>query len=234
MSDLFDSPVPLPVAQEITDETDIVAIGGRVTPGALLASYRAGRFPMAIRVEDDEESDRYATAWFAPAQRAVLRYPGSHVSRSLRRSMRRFRITYDTDFDGVLAGCADPARPHAWITDDYRAVYRELFARGEAHSVEVWRGDVLAGGLLGVSMGGLFCADTMFHRITDASKAAVAGLSARVFDGAAGGARMIEAQWLTDHLATLGFVELPRATYEAELPRLLALPPPFPKVPRPQ
>lgn len=232
MSDIFSSPVPLPAPPELTAESDIVALGGLITADTLLASYRAGRFPMTVEVAGADGRDYPATAWFAPAQRSVLRFPGSHVSRSLRRSMRRFRITYDTDFAGVLAGCADPARPHSWITPDYRTAYLELFDRGEAHSVEVWRGDVLAGGLLGVSMGGLFCADSMFHRITDASKAAVSGLSSRVFAGPAGAARMVEAQWLTDHLATLGFVEMPRASYEAALPALLAMPSAFPRAER--
>lgn len=173
------------------------------------------------------------TAWFSPDPRAVLSWPGMRVSRSLRRSMRRFDITYDLAFDQVLEGCADPSRPHGWITPDYLTAYRELFAAGHAHSVEVWRageigGDVV-GGLMGVELGGLFCADSMFRRVTDASKAAVAGLSARIFDETEpnGRRRLIDAQWLTGHLASLGFGPAPRDDYLSGLPVLVSRPAAF-------
>lgn len=219
----FDEPVA--VAAELTAETDIVAIGGHVSARSLIAAYARGMFPMDINADVGGSDLVRLTAWFAPDQRAVLRFPGMHVSRSLRRAMRRFQVTLDSDFEGVLAGCADPARPHGWITADYAETYRELHGLGFAHSVEVWDADGLAGGLLGVQLGGLFCADSKFHRVTDASKAAVAGLSDLVFGAADADSRLIDAQWLTPHLESLGFRGLARADYESLLPGLLSMPP---------
>ncbi|MFI0431971.1 MAG: leucyl/phenylalanyl-tRNA--protein transferase [Candidatus Nanopelagicales bacterium] len=217
----------VPVSQELTDETDIVLLGGRVSAASVLASYRRGMFPMVIEVEADGEGETVC-AWYAPAERAVLRYPGMRVSRSLRRSLRRFDVTFDRDFEGVLAGCADPSRSGAWITQEYARTYRELAAAGYAHSVEVWHEGELVGGLLGVELGGLFCADSKFRTVTDASKVAVAALSGLVFSAERADQRVIDAQWLTDHLASLGFVGVDRRRYEAALPSLLELPPVFP------
>jgi leucyl/phenylalanyl-tRNA--protein transferase len=208
------------VPAEVTAATDIVAIGGQLTAQGLLDAYSQAEFPMEIEVDHG----RRVTAWYSPAARAVLQRPGMHVSRSLRRSMRGFAITYDRAFDEVLAGCADPDREHGWINAGYQRVYTELFGAGHAHSVEVWQAGELVGGLIGVERGGLFCADSKFRRVTDASKAAVAGLSALVFSGGWGPDRMIDAQWLTDHLESLGFRPMPRAEYRAELPRLLRVP----------
>lgn len=211
---------PRRVPPEVTAATEIVAVGGRVTAEMLRRSYAAGVFPMDAEVAPGITR----TTWISPEQRAIMTFPGMPVSRSLRRSMRRFTITYDAAFAGVLEGCADPSRPHGWITADYRRAYTELAREGSAHSVEVWQGQTLVGGLIGVELGGLFCADSMFRRVTDASKAAVAGLSQRVFEGEFGPRRAIDAQWLTDHLATLGFRAVPRDDYVAALPALLALP----------
>ncbi len=208
------------VPAEVTAATDIVAIGGVLTASNLLRAYAHAEFPMDV----DIDRGRRVTAWYSPATRAVLRYPGMHVSRSLRRSLRGFTLSYDNAFDEVLAGCADPKREHGWITADYERVYRELFRAGYAHSVEVWQGGELVGGLIGVERGGLFCADSKFRRVTDASKAAVAGLSDLMFAGRWGQHRMIDAQWITDHLASLGFTEMPRAQYLAALPALLRVP----------
>lgn len=218
----------LPVAPEVTAETDIVAVGGSISAQTVLRAYMLGLFPMDIDADIGGPELVGITAWFAPAQRAVLRYPGMHVSRSLRRAMRGFGISVDQDFSAVLAGCSDPTRPRGWINEAYQAAYLELHQAGFAHSVEVWHGGELAGGLLGVQVGGLFCADSKFHRVTDASKAALAGLCSYVFGAADGHERLIDAQWLTEHLASLGFQAMPRADYEALLPALLALPPVFP------
>lgn len=217
----FDEPAPVPA--EVTAETDIVALGGRITPRSLVDGYARGIFPMGIVAEVGEDELVHVNAWFAPAERAVLRHPGMHVSRSLRRAMRGFAITVDSDFAGVLAGCADPVRPHGWITAEYAAAYRELHSAGIAHSVEVWQAGELVGGLLGLQLGGLFCADSKFHRAANASKAAVAGLSEVVFGAGDGAERLIDAQWLTPHLASLGFQTMLRADYEALLPGLLSL-----------
>lgn len=217
----------LPVAPEFTAETDIVAIGGHISARTVVWAYLRGLFPMEIDADVGEPELVKITAWFAPAERAVLRYPGMHVSRSLRRDRHRFRTTFDVDFDAVLSGCADPTRAGGWINDDYQAAYRELHATGFAHSVEVWQGDELAGGLIGVQLGGLFCADSKFHRVANASKVAVAALSERVFGTDDANMRVIDAQWLTPHLASLGFQPLLRADYEALLPELLESPPVF-------
>lgn len=208
------------VPSALTAATDIVGIGGSVTPDALLAGYAMGIFPMAIEIAESGP----ALGWFAPAERAVLRYPGMHISRSLRRSLRHFDITYNTAFGEVVAGCADPARDHGWITPEYRHAYQSLHQAGHAHSVEVWQSGELVGGLIGIELGGLFCADSKFRRVTDASKAAVAGLSQLVFEGEAGPHRMIDAQWITAHLASLGFQTVSGKDYARLVPGLLAVP----------
>lgn len=205
---------------DVTAATEVVALGGTVSADELVAGYGRGEFPMYVKIGPGLQ----APAWYSPAERAVLRYPGMHVSGSLRRSMRRFTITYDEAFDDVLAGCADPSREHGWITGDYQATYLRLADAGRAHSVEVWQSGDLVGGLIGVELGGLFCADSKFRRVTDASKAAVAGLSDLVFGGQWGPERLVDAQWLTDHLASLGFRALPRGEYLAALPRLQQVP----------
>ena len=147
--------------------------------------------------------------WFSPDPRAVLPVDGVHVSRSLARSRRRFEVRIDTAFAEVVAACGDPARPGGWITPDMIEAYALLHTLGWAHSVEVWSAEgTLAGGLFGIAIGGLFAAESKFHRDTDASKVAVVALAELV--GAAGDAadRVIDVQWSSDHLATLGVVEI--------------------------
>lgn len=137
-----------------------------------------------------------------------------HVSRSLHRSMGRFETTVDHDFERVVRGCGDPRRPHGWITEDFVRAYTRLHELGWAHSVEVWEQDQLVGGLYGVGIGAFFAGESMFHRRTDASKAALAhatGLFADVADA------VFDIQWLTPHLASLGAVEIPRSDYLALL-----------------
>ncbi len=220
------------LSPDVTAQTEVVLLGGAVTAVTLENSYRQGLFPMSIDVDMGPGAPpEAACGWFAPARRAVLRYPGMQVSRSLRRSLRGFEVTYDRDFGAVLAGCADPSRSGGWIAEDYEHAYLELAAAGRAHSVEVWQDGRIVGGLIGLELGGLFCADSKFRTVTDASKAAVAGLSQLVFSAPAAERRLIDAQWRTSHLASLGFAELERSRYEAELPGLLELPPAFPPAP---
>jgi leucyl/phenylalanyl-tRNA--protein transferase len=170
------------------------------------------------------------------------------VSRSLRRSLRRFEIRVDTAFDAVIDACGDPTRPHGWISPDIRVAYRRLHELGWVHSVEAWtipgvgspdvgsaasgNGDgagvndgapALVGGLYGVAIGGLFAGESMFHRRTDASKAALVGLVSLLRAGGDDG-RMLDVQWLTPHLATLGAVELPRAEYVRRVADAVQLP----------
>ena len=163
-------------------------------------------------------------AWWAPDPRGVIPLDGLHVSRSLRRSCQRFEIRVDTAFDAVIRGCADPSRPSGWIDDEFIAAYTRLHELGWVHSVEAWtRGDVpeLAGGVYGVAIGGLFAGESMFHRRTDASKAALAGLVERLRPG---GATLFDVQWQTEHLATLGAREIPRDRYLGLLADALARP----------
>jgi len=199
---------------------EIVAVGADLAPGTLLAAYRRGLFPMRLR-------KRGPIGWWSPDPRGIIPLDGLHVSRSLRRSCARYGITVDVAFDDVVRGCADPSRPHGWIDRHFVAAYDELHRLGWAHSVEVWTGDDaasrrLAGGLYGVSIGGLFAAESKFHRERDASKVAVVALVELL---RAGGASLLDVQWSTPHLETLGAVAIPRAEYLARLAHALTLPP---------
>ena len=197
-----------------TDGHGLVGIGADDEPGTILAAYRSGMFPMPIEAEGE-------LAWWSPDPRGVLELDELHVSRSLRRSMRRFEFQVDTAFDAVVAGCADPARPHGWIDQRIRHAYRRLHDLGWAHSIETWLDGELVGGLYGLGIGGLFAAESKFHRVTDASKAAVVALVHGLDDGHE---RLIDVQWQTDHLATLGVSSIDRTTYRHRLPTILSTP----------
>ena len=158
-----------------------------------------------------------------PVQRGILPLAGLVVSRSLRRSVRRFEIRVDTAFAEVVDGCADPARDGGWIDRDIRSAYLRLHELGWAHSVEAWRDGRLAGGLYGVAIGGLFAGESMFHREQDASKVALVGLVGLLRDEYAD-RRLVDVQWRTDHLASLGVVAVPRPTYLSSLRDALELP----------
>lgn len=194
----------LPPAHSAGDD-DLVGIGADLEPGTLLAAYRSGLFPMHL-------SGQRLVGWWSPARRGVLPLDGLIVSRSLRRSCGRFDLRFDTAFDEVLMACADPSRDGAWINDEIRTAYNRLHHLGWAHSVECWDPDTdtLVGGLYGVQINGLFAGESMFHHVTDASKVALVGLveHLRSID-----AVLLDVQWLTDHLASLGAIEIPRAEY---------------------
>lgn len=196
---------------------DLVALGADLAPGTLVAAYRHGLFPMP---SGPSGSPPY---WFCPVERGILPLDGLRVPRSLRRSQRRFEIRVDTAFAEVVDGCADPSRPGAWIDADIRAAYLGLHELGWAHSVEAWHDGRLAGGVYGVAIGGLFAGESMFHRETDASKVALAGLVELMRDEHAA-RRVLDVQWQTTHLATLGVVTVPRPTYLALLADALLLP----------
>ena len=189
----------------VPDEAGIVAVGADLAPGTLLAAYRAGLFPMKVQGH---------LAWFSPDPRAVIPLDGLRVTRSLRRSARRYRTTVDRAFDQVTAACGNPQRPHGWIDDDFRVAYGDLHRLGWAHSVECWDGDDLVGGLYGVSIGRFFAGESMFHSATDASKVALLHLVDMLapLDGA-----LLDVQWTTDHLTSLGAVELPAREYRSLL-----------------
>lgn len=203
-----------------TAEGDLVAVGADLAPGTVLAAYRRGLFPMAVH---DPGWPRRAMAWWSPEERGVLPVTGMRVSRSLRQSARRFEIRVDTAFSAVVAGCADPRRSGAWIDEDIVAAYGELYRLGWAHSVEAWHDGELGGGLYGVAIGGLFAGESMFSRVRDASKVALLGL-VDLLDDEHADQRLLDTQWQTPHLASLGVVEVPRQEYLQRLQRALTLP----------
>ncbi len=151
------------------DEHGVVGVGADLAPGTLLLAYRSGLFPMPV--------DRHGpVAWWSPDPRGVVPLDALEVSRSLRRSCRRYEVRIDTAFASVVRACADPARAGGWISPEIQDAYGELHRLGWAHSVETWDGDHLAGGLYGVAVGGLFAGESMFHRRPDASKVALVAL----------------------------------------------------------
>jgi leucyl/phenylalanyl-tRNA--protein transferase len=189
------------------DAEGLVAQGGDLEPGTIVAAYRQGIFPWPY--------DESAMLWWSPDPRAVLPLDALHVSRSLARTLRRggFRVTLNAAFEAVIDGCA--AREETWITPSMRAAYVRLHGLGWAHSVEVWGTDgVLGGGLYGVAIGGLFAAESMFHRLTDASKVAVVAL---VQHARRVGTTLLDVQVPSDHLTTLGARAIPRAEYLTRL-----------------
>jgi len=202
------------------DGQDLVCVGGALSPGLLLDGYRSGLFAMAVRVRH-----RDVLGWFSPDPRGVLEPEQVHRSRTDRRLATRFETRVDTAFDEVVAGCADPARDGAWIDADYAAVYADLHRSGRAHSVETWADGRLVGGLFGVSVGGLFAAESKFHRQTGASRAAVVAL-AQLLASEATGPRLIDVQWATPHLESLGVTELARPHYLRRLAELVEVPEP--------
>lgn len=208
----------LPSPADVGD-SDLVGVGADLRPGTLLAAYRAGMFPMPVRSSGP-------IGWWSPDPRGVLPLDGLRVSRSLRRSCRDYEVRIDTAFAEVMEACADPSRPGGWITPAFRSAYEELHVLGWAHSVEAWTHDgELAGGLYGVAIGGLFAGESMYHRRTDASKVALVELVRRLSaDGDP--RRLLDVQWCTDHLATLGVVEVPRPAYLARLAEAVAAPDP--------
>lgn len=198
---------------------DLVALGGGLDAGTILTSYSRGLFPMDVPL-GPELGGGEALGWWSPDPRGVLELDDLRVSRSLAQSCRRFTVTFDTCFEHVMRACADPRRPQGWITEDFIDAYVELHVLGFAHSVEVWREEELVGGLYGVEIGGLFAGESMFHRARDASKVALVALVTRL--RGCPGRRIIDVQWSTSHLASLGVTEISRTEYLARLPELTA------------
>lgn len=187
-----------------------------ITPELIVRAYRAGIFPMS---EDAEDEDLF---WVSPEMRGIIPLDGFRLSTSLRKAIRKsgFTVKVDTDFEGIIEGCATVGaeRDTTWINRTIRAVYGELFRRGVAHTVEVWDGAELVGGLYGLAIGGAFFGESMFHRKTNASKMAMAHLVERL---KAGGFVLLDTQFVTDHLASLGGIEIPREQYEERLAEAL-------------
>ena len=198
-----------------------MAFGADLAPGTVLAAYRHGLFPMAV--DGPGVHGRPELAWWSPELRGVLRVHGLRVTRSMRQSARRFELRVDTAFAEVVTGCADPARPGGWIDEAIVAAYTALHELGWAHSVEAWRDGRLVGGLYGVAVGGLFAGESMFSRARDASKVALMGLVEMLDDDHAAD-RLLDTQWQTPHLASLGVQEIPRRDYLERLEQALGLP----------
>ncbi len=196
-------------------EDDVVAVGADLEPGTVLAAYRSGLFPMPM-------SEVEAMSWWSPVRRGVLPLDGLRITRSMRQSAKHFTVTIDQAFEDVVRNCADEDRPGGWIDANLATCYATLHELGWAHSIEVWRDDQLVGGLYGVAIGGLFAGESMFHSERDASKVALMGLVELLDDGQAG--RLLDVQWSTPHLMSLGVVEFWRADYLAMLRRALVLP----------
>ena len=221
-------PVVPPPSRYVFDATgaepgeDLVGVGADLAPGTVLEAYAKGLFPMGLGRDGAPP-----IGWWSPDPRGILRPADLHISRSLQRSLRRFEVCVDTDFAGVVAGCAEPSRTGRWITAEIVAAYTELHRLGWAHSIEVMRDDRLVGGLYGIAVGGLFAGESMFHRENDASKAAVAGL-VDVVAADRDPRRVIDVQWRTPHLATLGVTEVPRSEYLRLLAGALTAPLPAP------
>jgi leucyl/phenylalanyl-tRNA--protein transferase len=187
-----------------------------ITPQVLLKAYSCGIFPMA------ESADDPALYWIEPQQRGVLPLDGLHIPRRLLRTVRTttFRVKVDSDYDGVIDGCAAPraGRMSTWINTRIRTLYRELFDLGACHTVEVWNGDKMVGGLYGVALKSAFFGESMFSTERDASKIALVHLAARLIRG---GFTLLDTQFVTDHLRQFGTIELDRMTFQRELENAL-------------
>ncbi len=213
------SPYILPDPLEIEPGHDIVALGADLAPGTLLAAYRAGLFPMPI----DPRRRRSKLAWYSPDPRGIIPLDGLVVSKSLRASCRKYDTRIDTDFRGVMERCADPGREGRWITTEFIDAYVRLAELGWAHSVETYLDDELVGGLYGISVNRFFAGESMFHTATDASKVALVHLVDALN---ASGAELLDTQWLTPHLASLGGIEVERPHYLELLARAITPDPP--------
>ena len=194
---------------EAWPDEDLVRLGADLEPSTVIAGYRRGIFPMEIT------SLRGVIGWWSPDPRGILPLDGLRVTRSMRQSARRFEVRVDSCFERVIRGCADPSRADGWITAEFIAAYTRLHHLGWAHSVEVFdHVGELAGGLYGVKVDGLFAGESMFHVKRDASKVA---LMALVDLMRSTGMTLLDVQWRTEHLASLGAIAIPRQEYLARL-----------------
>jgi leucyl/phenylalanyl-tRNA--protein transferase len=201
------------------DSDGFLAAGGDLLPGTLLLAYRNGIFPWTTR----------PITWWSPDPRAIIPLAGIHVSRSLRKTMRRgmFRVSFDQAFRAVMEGCAAarPGREETWISPQFITAYCRLHELGYARSVEVWKGEELAGGLYGVCLGGFFAGESMFAEARDASKVALVSMVQRL---AGAGFALFDVQLMTPHLKAMGAVEIPREEYLRRLAAATELPVSFP------
>lgn len=190
------------------DDDDLITLGADLAPATLVSAYSNGFFPMPVG------DGRRSIGWFSPDPRGVIPIDGLHVSRSLRKHLCRFRYSVDTCFERIMRECGDERRPHGWIDEDFVAAYTEMHRLGWAHSVEVWLGDELVGGVYGVRIARFFAGESMFHRVTDASKAALVALVEAL---RASGAELFDVQWTTPHLVSMGAIDVSRSDYHRRL-----------------
>jgi leucyl/phenylalanyl-tRNA---protein transferase len=192
---------------------DVIAAGGDLAPATLVAAYRHGLFPMVV------EGREQVLGWWSPDPRGIVPLDALRVTRSMRQSAKRYEVRIDTCFADVIRACGDPARESGWITADFIDAFTAMHQLGWAHSVEVFdRAGRLAGGLYGVRINGLFAGESMFHRQRDASKVALMALVELMRET---GMRLLDVQWRTEHLASLGAIEVGRAQYLALLAQAL-------------
>ena len=186
---------------------DLIALGGDLAPSTIISAYRRGLFPMVIDASDPAP----LLGWWSPDPRGILPLDRLRVTPSLRRSARRFEVRVDTCFAAVMRACAAPTRENGWITEDFINAYTTLHDMGWAHSVEVFdRDGQLAGGLYGLRVGRLFAGESMFFRQRDASKVALMALVERMRES---GLTLLDVQWCTDHLESLGAIPVSRTRY---------------------
>lgn len=199
----------------LREPNGLLALGGDLTPARLMMAYRNGIFPWF--------SPGDPILWWSPDPRAVLYPEQLHISRSFRRFLHktRLRVTLNYDFDAVIAGCASDREEGTWITPEVNAGYRQLHELGHAHSLEVWDGDTLVGGMYGVALGKLFCGESMFSRQENASKTALFAFCQHFIRQ---GGQLIDCQVLNPHTASLGATEIPRQQYLAHIGDLLPQP----------
>jgi leucyl/phenylalanyl-tRNA--protein transferase len=197
----------------------LTTFGSNWNPETLLAAYSVGLFPMPYEIDGQES----AIGWWSPHSRAIF-HPGEiHVSRSLRAARKKFKVTINRDFEAVIRACGNPDRESGWINEQVVSAFIALHQLGMAHSVEVWDKDGrLAGGLYGLEIGGIFAGESMFHVAKNASKVALAHLGETLNDGKG---RLIDTQWMTSHLESMGAKPLERREYCGILPQLMAIPP---------
>jgi leucyl/phenylalanyl-tRNA--protein transferase len=194
----------VPPPSEWPDQ-DLLILGGDLAPPTLIAAYRQGIFPMIV------ETPEPLLGWWSPEPRGIVPLDKLRVTRSLRQSAKRYEVRVDTCFEEVIHECANPSRESGWITPDFIRAYTTLHRLGWAHSVEVFdREGRLAGGLYGVRVNGLFAGESMFYTQRDASKVALMALTGLMRES---GMTLLDVQWRTEHLASLGAIDIPRADY---------------------
>lgn len=209
---------------------DVVGVGADLEAATVLQGYAIGLFPMHLATDDALSTDHHGNptelGWWSPNPRGVLPLDALRVTKSLRKSQRKFHITFDSAFESVMRACQRPTQEGQWITEEFIQTYTHLHHMGFAHSVEVWnKSDELVGGLYGIELGGLFAGESMFHRDRDASKVALVALVEKMRN--CPGSRLLDVQWRTEHLASLGVVEISRVHYCQRLSKVLATSPCF-------